>query len=308
MADAGAGGTAVRTTTAFLGLGKMGRPMAANLARSGADLVVWNRTPGVAEPLAGLGARVATSAAEAITRSGVVILMLAHEQAVDDVLGRDGPGLERLAGRTVVQMGTTSPSYSRGLGTALEAVGARYVEAPVSGSRIPAEQAQLVAMVAGPADLVPPVSRLVAPMCRTVVPVGEVPQALAMKLAVNTFLITQVVGLVEAFHLADAAGLDLEVFRSVLDAGPMASAVSTVKLAKLVRGDFEAQASVSDVLYNARLIHGLCVQSGVELPLMRDAIGLLARSVRSGHGDEDMIGVVHALEPLLGAGCRPSST
>lgn len=281
---------------AFLGLGHMGQPMATHLARSGADLVVWNRTASVAEPFAALGADVATTADEAIASSEVVILMLAGDRVVDRVLDREGPGLARLAGRTVVQMGTTSPAYSLMLGRALEAVGARYVEAPVSGSRIPAEQGQLVAMVAGPADLVPLVSRLVAPMCRTVVAVGEVPQALAMKLAVNTFLITQVVGLVESFHLARAAGLDLEVFRFVLDAGPMASAVSTVKLAKLVRADFAVQASAADVLYNARLIDGQCAESGVELPLMDEALGLLERAVRAGHGDEDMVAVIRVLD------------
>ncbi|HYF73212.1 MAG TPA: NAD(P)-dependent oxidoreductase [Nocardioides sp.] len=282
--------------TAFLGLGHMGRPMATNLARSGADLVVWNRTPGPAAQVAQAGADTAGTAAEAVAASEVVIVMLADDRVVDLVLDRGGPGFARLAGRTVVQMGTTSPAYSLGLGRALEEVGARYVEAPVSGSRVPAEQAQLVAMVAGPADLVPLVSDLVAPMCRTVVAVGEVPQALAMKLAVNTFLITQVVGLVESFHLARAAGLDLEVFGSVLDAGPMASAVSTMKLDKLVRGDFAVQASAADVLYNARLIDRLCAEVGVELPLMRDALGLLARAVRAGHGAEDMVAVIRALE------------
>lgn len=282
--------------TAFLGLGTMGRPMAAHLARAGTDLVVWNRSPDAAAALAELGAEVAGSPVEAITAGEVVIVMLADNEVVDAVLDRDGPGFAALAGRTVVQMGTTSPAYSLGLARALEAVGARYVEAPVSGSRVPAEQAQLVAMVAGPADLVPVVSDLVAPMCRTVVAVGEVPQALAMKLAVNTFLITQVLGLVESFHLARAAGLDLAVFGSVLDAGPMASAVSTIKLDKLLRDDFASQAAAGDVLYNARLIDELRAATGVELPLMTEALGLLARTVTAGHGGEDMIAVLRALE------------
>lgn len=282
--------------TAFLGLGTMGRPMASHLVRAGVDLVVWNRSPAAAAVLAELGAEVAGTAAEAIAAADVVIVMLADNEVIDAVLDRAGPGFVGLAGRTVVNMGTTSPAYSLGLARALEAVGARYVEAPVSGSRIPAEQGQLVAMVAGPADLVPVVTDLVAPMCRAVVAVGEVPQALAMKLAVNTFLITQVVGLVESFHLARAAGLDLAVFGSVLDAGPMASAVSTIKLDKLLRGDFASQASAGDVLYNARLIDELRAATGVELPLMGEALGLLGRTVAGGHADEDMIAVLRALE------------
>ena len=283
--------------TAFLGLGHMGQPMATNLARSGADIVVWNRTPSRSEPLQRLGVEVAKSAAAAIDSGDIVILMLANDRVVDSVLGRGTREFARLAGRTVVQMGTTSPAYSVGLGSDLAAVGGRYVEAPVSGSRKPAEDAQLVALVAGTNGLAAQVAALVAPMCRAAVVVGDVPQALEMKLAVNTFLITQVVGLTESFHLARTAGLNLEVFRSVLDAGPMASAVSTVKLDKLLRQDFDTQASVSDVLYNARLISDMCEEVEVELPLMREALGLFEQAEAHGHGHQDMAAVIQALGP-----------
>jgi len=283
--------------TAFLGLGHMGQPMATNLARSGADIVVWNRTPSRSEPLQRLGVEVAKSAAAAIDSGDIVILMLANDRVVDSVLGRGTREFARLAGRTVVQMGTTSPAYSVGLGSDLAAVGGRYVEAPVSGSRKPAEDAQLVALVAGTNGLAAQVAALVAPMCRAAVVVGDVPQALEMKLAVNTFLITQVVGLTESFHLARTAGLNLDVFRSVLDAGPMASAVSTVKLDKLLRQDFDTQASVSDVLYNARLISDMCEEVEVELPLMREALGLFEQAEARGHGHQDMAAVIQALGP-----------
>ena len=91
-------------------------------------------------------------------------------------------------------------------------------------------------------------------MCREVVRCGDVPAGTGTKLAVNLYLCTMVAGLAEAFHLADRLDLDLEVFRRALDSGPMASAVSAVKLAKLVARDFEAQAAVRDVHTNTRLI------------------------------------------------------
>lgn len=283
--------------TAFLGLGNMGQPMATNLARSGADLVVWSRTPAAAEPLERLGVEVATSAAAAIDSADTIIVMLANDRVVDSVLGRGTREFDRLAGRTVVQMGTTSAAYSADLGSSIEAAGGRYAEAPVSGSRTPAEEAQLVAMVAAPSGLAAEIVALVAPMCRAAVVVGEVPQAIEMKLAVNTFLITQVVGLVESFHLATTAGLNLDVFRSVLDAGPLASAVSTVKLDKLARRDFTTQASVSNVLYNARLISDMCHEVGVELRLMDEALGVFERAEMRGHGDQDMVAVIKELGP-----------
>lgn len=280
---------------AFLGLGHMGLPMAMNLAKSGADLTVWNRTASRAQELAQYGAQVAQSAKAAIADSELVILMLANGEAIDSVLERGTSEFGQVAGRVVVHMGTTSPSYSQGLGEAIEAAGGRYVEAPVSGSRIPAQRAQLIAMVAGPTDLLAEVGATLQPMCKSVVPVGAVPQALEMKLAVNTFLITQVAGLAEAFHLARTKNLDLGVFQQIVDSGPMASAVSVMKLDKLVRGDFQVQAALSDVLYNARLIESAAHESNVELPLLVQAAEQFQRAETLGHGAEDMAAVCKAL-------------
>src|SRR4051812_20018688 len=111
----------------------MGQPMALNLVRAGTPVVVFNRSPARCEPLRAAGAQVAASPAEVFERAETVILMLADETAVDAVLGRGTPAFAaRLAGRTVVHMGTTSPEYSAGLRDAVVAAGGRYVEAPVS--------------------------------------------------------------------------------------------------------------------------------------------------------------------------------
>src|SRR5689334_9297681 len=101
----------------FLGLGVMGRPMAANLAAAGTDLVVWSRSPRTATPP---GAARAGTAAEVFARAGIVIVMLAHAEAIDSVLGRGTPAFaSTVAGHTVVHMGTTAPAYSAGLGAAV---------------------------------------------------------------------------------------------------------------------------------------------------------------------------------------------
>lgn len=211
----------------FIGLGVMGQPMALNLARAGTPLVVWNRSRDRSEPLRAAGAEIARSPAEVFERARTVILMLADEAALDTVLGRGTPDFAaHVAGRTLVHMGTTAPEYSAALQDAVRAVGGRYVEAPVSGSRVPAEQGELVAMLAGDDDAVAAVRPLLAPMCRETFDCGDVPGALLMKFSVNLFLITLVTGLTEAFHFAGRHGLDQRLLRDVLDAGPMASAVS----------------------------------------------------------------------------------
>ncbi|MFF8474009.1 NAD(P)-dependent oxidoreductase [Streptomyces sp. NPDC015414] len=286
----------------FIGLGVMGRPMALRLAASGTPLVVWNRTPRRAEPLRAAGAEVGADAAEVFARAEVVLLMLADEAAVDAVLGRGTPGFAaRVAGHVVVHMGTTSPEYSRALETDVRAAGGRYVEAPVSGSRVPAERGELVAMLAGEESAVDVVRPLLAPLCRETFVCGAAPNALLMKLSVNLFLITLVTGLTEAFHFAGRQGLDRGLFLDVLDAGPMASAVSRMKSPKLREGDFAVQAAALDVLKNNRLIAGAAREAHLASPLLDACHALFEETVSLGHGGEDMVAVLRAIEARTAA-------
>ncbi|MEU9444592.1 NAD(P)-dependent oxidoreductase [Streptomyces sp. NPDC048304] len=281
----------------FIGLGVMGRPMAQRLASAGTPLVVWNRTRERAAPLRAAGARLAADVDEVFAAAGAVLLMLADETAVDTVLGRGTPALAaRVAGRTVVHMGTTSPEYSHALETDVRAAGGRYVEAPVSGSRVPAEEGQLVAMLAGERDAVDAVRPLLAPMCRETFVCGPAPSALLMKLAVNLFLITQVTGLTEAFHFAERQGLDRRLFLDVLDAGPMASGVSRMKAPKLFDRDFSVQAAALDVLKNNRLIAEAARKAQLASPLLDVCHTLFEETVAQGHGDQDMVAVLQAIE------------
>jgi 3-hydroxyisobutyrate dehydrogenase len=283
-------------STGFLGLGIMGTPMALRLARAGTPLVVWNRTPGAAGPLRAEGARVAGTPREVFERCDVVLMMLRDEAAADAVLGRGTPGFGMVGGRTLVHMGTTSPGWSKGLGRDVERAGGAYVEAPVSGSRRPAELGELVAMLAGdPAD-VARVREVVAPTCRAAVDCGAVPGGMVTKLAVNTFVVTMVTGLAEAYHFAAGHGLDLRRVQEVLDAGPMASAVSRGKGAKLVERDFAVQASIRDVFHNSRLITEAARSAALPSPLMDACRALYRQTLELGLGDADMAAVVRAME------------
>ena len=283
--------------TGFIGLGIMGQPMALNLARAGEPLVVWNRSPERCEPLRAAGARVAPDSAAVFAEASVVILMLIDEAVTDAALQRGTPGFASLvAGHTVVQMGTMSPEYSRGLERDIRAAGGRYVEAPVSGSKVPAENGQLVAMLAGEPEAVAEVAALLAPMCHERVECGAVPAGLQTKLAVNIFLITMVTGLVEAVHFASEQGLDVATVAAVLDAGPMASPISRLKLAKLGASDFSAQASIADVLKNSRLVSEAARQAGIAAPLLDASYALYAETLALGEGSSDMIAVLRAIE------------
>lgn len=211
----------------FVGLGVMGQPMALNLARAGARLVVWNRTAERAQPLRAAGATVVSSVGEVFARARIVVLMLVNEVVTDSVLGRGTPEFgELVAGHVVVSMGSVAPGYSRGLAADVQGADGRFVEAPVSGSRQPAEDGQLVVLAGGDPATVAEVRPVFGPMSRQVVECGAVGTALLMKLSVNLYLNTMLAGLAEAVHFADRHGLDLHTFQAALDSGPMSSAMT----------------------------------------------------------------------------------
>jgi 3-hydroxyisobutyrate dehydrogenase len=281
----------------FIGLGVMGQPMALNLARAGTPLIVWNRSADRSEALRAAGAKVAASSAEVFAQTRVVLLMLYDATAIDSVLCRGTPIFgDLVAGHLIVQMGTPSPDYSKSLDADIRAAGGTYVEAPVSGSLKPAEAGQLVGMLAGDADDVAQIRTLLAPMCRETFPCGVVPNALLMKIAINSFLIPMVAGLAEAFHFADRHDLNVHQLQAILDAGPMASNVSRVKGAKLAGGDFAVQSAITDVLKNAKLTVEAARRKGISSPLLDTCVDLYGEAVAEGYGSIDMAGVIKAIE------------
>lgn len=286
----------------FIGLGAMGEPMALNLVKAGTPLMVWNRSVAKCGTLAEAGAAVAKDPVEVFAQCEIVILMLIDSAAIDSVLGRGLPDFgAKVAQHMIVQMGTTSPGYSRALEADIRAAGGCYVEAPVSGSRKPAENGQLVAMLAGEPKCVASVHSLLRPMCGDVIACGPVPNALFMKLAVNLFMISMVTGLAEAVHFAEHHGLDLARFAAVLEAGPMASDVSRVKSTKLVAKDFAMQAAIFDVLKNTGLIVQAARDAGITSPLIDACHALYGETQALGLGGADIIAVIRAIEQRTAA-------
>lgn len=282
----------------FLGLGVMGRPMALRLARAGVDLVVWNRTPASRAAVVAAGARRAGTVAELAADCATLVVMLADEVAVDQVLDPGGPAFADLvADRLLISMGTYPPDFSRTLQQAVRAAGGSYVEAPVSGSKAAAEAGALVAMLAGddPAALVR-TETLLQPLVSRAVRCGTVPAALQTKLTVNSYMITMLTGLAEAVHLGDRLGIDRRVLTEVLLGGTLASPVLATKLAKLVDGDLTAQAAIADVAKNTWLVTTAAAEVGAAAPLAVVCRELFGEALDSGRGGDDLIAVIASLE------------
>lgn len=151
----------------FIGLGLMGEPMAGNLLRANKRLVIWNRTRSKCAPLALAGASVADDVSGVFAQCETVISMLLDEASLDAVLYRGSCAFAELVrGHTLINMATVSPAYSAALEAEIDAAGGCYIEAPVSGSRTPAETGELIVMMAGRTEGVAAARSSIMPMCR----------------------------------------------------------------------------------------------------------------------------------------------
>jgi 3-hydroxyisobutyrate dehydrogenase len=279
----------------FAGLGLMGLPMASNLLRAGFPLAAYNRSPQPREALERLGARTFCDPARLFETCDTVLLMLADDRATDDVLGRGTTqfGL-RVRGKLIVNMGTHAPDWSKALETELQVAGARFVEAPVSGSRGPAEAGELVAMLAGDPTGIEQLRPVLARLCRQTVTTGAVPSAMACKIAVNLYLIASVAALAEATALAKKLCLDPDVFARVIEEGPLCSEVAKAKLVKMIGRDFAPQASIRDVCKNAGLVADTAGAAKLDAQVLGSARRLFDGVLQSGGADLDMAGVITA--------------
>ncbi len=279
----------------FIGLGLMGEPMASNLLRANLSLVIWNRTRSKCASLAQAGATVADEASDVFAQCETIIFMLLDETALDEVLQRRTSSFAELVrSHTLINMATVSPTYSAALESDIDAAGGCYVEAPVSGSRKPAEAGELIGMLPAEPNESPPCAPWLGPMCREAVICGPVPNALWMKLAVNLYMIVMITG--EAVNLARHRGLDLPTLETILGLGPMSSSLMRTKLRKLLEGDFTAQATIHNVLDNARLIYGTARDTGVASPLLDVCHALYGEANALGASGADMIAVIRAID------------
>lgn len=273
----------------FLGLGTMGGPIAGHLLKS-APLVVWNRSPAKAAPLVAAGAQLAPSAADVLARCKTVVCMLSDAAALDEVLARGTPRFATLVrDRTLVNMATVPAAYSAALAADIAAAGGRYVEAPVSGSRRPAELGQLIAMVAGDEPEARRVMALLAPACKESIFCGPVPNGLLMKHATNLVLIPTMLALIEAGAFVRRAGLSAEAFASTLLAGQMASDLLRAKVPRLVAGDFTPQAALANVHMSAGAALEAVHAAGSSDALIAACRARLALALEHGLGAQDVL-------------------
>src|SRR4051812_5177262 len=287
----------------FLGLGIMGAPMAANLAKAGFELNVWNRTGEKAERFAEEhDAQAAATPAAAARGAGVAITMLPDAPEVEEVLfGPDGAteGLEQ--GSLVIDMSTIAPSASREIAGRLSEQGIAFVDAPVTGSRPKAESGTLTIMAGGSDDDLSRALPLFEAMGERVVHVGPQGHGAMAKVIANTVTAINAAAIAEAHTMARAAGVDLQRFLEVARAGSSGSTMLELKGEPMVEHDFEPLFRLDHMLKDVRHCIAEAKALGIELKLAEAAERLYAEGADQGHGDEDFAAVV-AVAEAAGAG------
>lgn len=273
-------------TVALLGTGTMGAGMARNIARAGLPLRVWNRSADKAAPLAEAGATVAGSVAEAVTGADVVITMLFDADSVAETmaLARDALAPNALW----VQQTTVGIDGTDRLATLAEDLGVAFVDAPVLGTRKPAEDGALVVLASGPEqsrDLLRPVFEAIG--SRTMW-LGGAGAGSRLKLAVNAWVLTVVEGIAESLALTRTLGLDPRLFLEAVAGGALDAPYVQLKGTAMLEGDFTPAFGLDGAAKDAELIVDAARSAGVDLAVVEAVRDHLVRALEAGHGDKDM--------------------
>ncbi|MDK0517915.1 NAD(P)-dependent oxidoreductase [Streptomyces sp. ML-6] len=282
-----------RPVVAVLGTGTMGSGMARSLLGAGLDVRAWNRTHARAVPLADDGATVAETAEEAVRGADVVLTMLNDGSSVAAALDAAAGGLH--AGQVLLQSTTVGPDATADLARRTAELGPVYLDAPVSGTKQPAEQGALTVFVAGPTAVREKVEPVLDAIGRRTVWVDETPGAASrLKLVVNTWVITMVNNIAECLNLAEALDVDPWTFLDAMKGGPLDTAYLQGKSAALLSGDLAPSFALSTALKDTRLILDAARATGVRLDLVEASAARFARAEAAGHGGEDMIATYYA--------------
>jgi 3-hydroxyisobutyrate dehydrogenase len=272
------------TTVALLGTGIMGAGMARNLLDAGLDVRVWNRTRERALPLRAQGAAVSATPAEAVAGVDVVVTMLGDGAAVRETMAAAREGLR--AGQVWAQMGTVGVAELEGLADLARSCGLVFVDAPVQGTRGPAEAGTLLVLAAGPED--PRLEPVFAAVGARTLHVGDVGAATRLKLATVGFALTLTAALGESLALAVGLGVDPALFLRAVTGGPMDNAYVQAKSKAVIDGDFSPSFAVSHAEENTRLIAEAAAGAGVVVDMAEAAGARFRRAAGAGHADEDM--------------------
>ena len=281
------------TTVAVLGTGIMGAAMARNLLSAGMEVRVWNRSREKAEPLAEDGAKVTDTPAEAAEGADFLITMLSDAGAVEEAVG--GNVLPALAeGGVWLQMSTVGTEGSGRLERLAAERGVAYVDAPVLGTKQPAEQGALIVLASGPEEVrerSQPVFDAVGSKTLWLGPAGA---GSRLKLVVNNWIVGLVGVLAETIALAEATGVDPARLLEVIEGGPLGLPYAQIKGKMMIEEEFPTSFSLRLARKDAALVLDAAEKEGLRLAVAEAVAARFDEALDAGHGEEDVAAVYHS--------------
>lgn len=284
------------TELAFLGTGVMGLPMVRHLDQAGFAVRAYNRTAQRAEPLRDEGIAVFSDPAEAAAGCSVMVTMLSHGDAVLEVAAAafgatDGP-------ETWIQMSTIGIPATERCEALADEYDATFVDAPVVGTRAPAEQGTLTILASGPEQSRPVAEPVFDAVGARTLWLGEAGTGSRAKVMVNAWVIGVVAALAETLSLGRALELDPDLLFEILDGGPLDLPYARIKGAMMIGGSFEdVSFALSLARKDAQLAHAAAEKAGIELPALDGALARMLEAERRGYGDQDMAATYRVSEP-----------
>jgi 3-hydroxyisobutyrate dehydrogenase len=287
------------TTVAVLGTGIMGAAMARNLLAAGIKVRAWNRSREKAEPLERDGAEVVDDPRDAARGAHFVLTMLADADAVEETVG--GDVLSALAEEGVwLQMSTVGEGGNeRLLGLAADR-GVAYVDAPVLGTKQPAEQGQLIVLASGPEEVRARSEEIFGAVGSKTVWLGEAGEGSRLKLVVNNWIVGLLGVLAETVAFAQAIGVDPAKFLETIEGGPLGLPYAQLKGSMMVEEDFPTSFSANLARKDAALVLDAAEAYDLRMQITESVMARFDEAIQAGYGEEDMAAVYRAARPDRG--------
>lgn len=281
---------------AFLGLGIMGRPMAANLVKAGHEVTVWNRTPGKLVS----GARVAATPVEAAKGNEVIWVCVSDGEAVERVLfASDGVAGVLRPGITVVDSSTIAPEDARAIAERVTATGAAFLDAPITGGKAGAEAGKLVFIVGGPAETVAAMQPLFQAMGEKVIHFGATPLGQSAKIGMNLMVALYWEAFCEGFTLIRKLDVPIEPWLELIRSSGVRSGLVEGKSRMAVSRDFTPNFPLRLMHKDVRLMLAAAKSSGAKLPALEE-VDKVFQQAGAERQDLDFAASIAVLERLAG--------
>lgn len=279
-------------SVAVLGLGTMGAAMATRLADTDLKVTVWNRSPKRTEPFRNGPARVADSAARAVEGADAVLTMVFDAVALDEVMATALPAMSK--GAIWMQSSTIGPEAAGQQAEKAARAGVRYVDAPMLGTKGPAEQGTLKALVAGDPEVIQQLEPVLDAVASATLRVGEAaPAASALKVAMNTWIATITAGIGQAMTVAQRLGVDPALVLDALEGTGVDSPYAHIKGKAILADDFTPSFDVAGLLKDLRLASS---QTDGISPELLDALEALYARAAENDGGQDIAAVWKAFQ------------